>query len=320
MIERIRASTESRRSVLHRSDSALSKNAGLILSAERMEMHACTSAVAASARRMPAFRGAILLRAFGTPISMTTFTRAIVRPPAPNVAAGLTTAGLGAPNYDRALEQHTAYCAALEQCGLTLTTLEPDANHPDATFVEDTAVLTGPGVPSRMGEVTRIKDRLADFYPSFPSIRGPGTLDGGDVCEAGGHFFIGISERTNEAGAQQLAERLAQFEYRSTFVDMRSEKQILHLKSGLSFLGGKRLVVIEALADRAEFQGYEVIRVPTGYEYAANCVLINDRVLVATGYEEFAGKLKKLAYQTIALEMSEFRKMDGGLSCLSLRF
>ncbi|HXM51287.1 MAG TPA: hypothetical protein VN956_25815 [Pyrinomonadaceae bacterium] len=305
----------------------MSKNAGLILSAERMEMHACTSAVAASARRMPAFRGAILLRAFGTPISMTTFTRAIVRPPAPNFAAGLTTAGLGAPNYDRALEQHAAYCAALEQCGLTLTTLGPDANHPDATFVEDTAVLTGrcavlalPGAPSRVGEVTRIKDRLADFYPSLPSIRAPGTLDGGDVCEAGGHFFIGISERTNEAGARQLAECLAQFEYRSTFVDMRSEKQILHLKSGLSFLGGKRLVVIEALADRAEFQGYEVIRVPTGYEYAANCVLINDRVLVATGYEEFAGKLKKLAYQTIALEMSEFRKMDGGLSCLSLRF
>ncbi len=168
--------------------------------------------------------------------------------------------------------------------------------------------------------MTRIKDRLADFYPSLPSIRAPGTLDGGDVCEAGGHFFIGISERTNEAGARQLAERLAQFEYTSTFVDMRSEKQILHLKSGLSFLGGKRLVVIEALADRAEFQGYEVIRVPAGDEYAANCVLINDRVLVATGYPEFAVKLEELAYQTIALEMSEFRKMDGGLSCLSLRF
>src|SRR6266446_7243393 len=148
------------------------------------EMHACASAVAPSARRMPTFRGAILLSAFGTPISMTTFLRAIVRPPAPNFAGGLTTAALGAPNYDRALEQHAAYCAALEQCGLTLTALEPDADHPDATFVEDTAVLTErravlarPGAPSRAGEVTRIKDRLADFYPSLPPIRAPGTLD-----------------------------------------------------------------------------------------------------------------------------------------------
>jgi dimethylargininase len=260
-------------------------------------------------------------------ISMTTFTRAIVRPPAPNFAAGLTTAGLGAPFYDRALEQHAAYSAALEQCGLTLTTLEPDPDHPDATFVEDTAVLTErcavvarPGAPTRAGEVTNIKDRLADFYLSLFSIRAPGTLDGGDVCEAGEHFFIGISERTNEAGARQLAECLAQFEYTAAFVDMRSEKQILHLKSGLSFLGGKRLVVIEALADRAEFQGYELIHVPAGEEYAANCVLINGRVLMAAGYSGFAVKLKELAYQTIALDMSEFRKMDGGLSCLSLRF
>src|SRR6266481_5764809 len=196
MIERIRASTESRRSVLHRSDSALSKNAGLILSAERMEMHACASAVAPSARRMPAFRGAILWRAFGTLISMTTFTRAIVRPPAPNFAAGLTTAGLGAPDYRRALEQHAAYCAALEQCGLTLTTLEPDPNYPDATFVEDTAVLTErcavlarPGAPSRLGEVSSIKNQLVDFYPSLTSVHPPGTLDGGDVCEADEHLF-----------------------------------------------------------------------------------------------------------------------------------
>jgi dimethylargininase len=272
-------------------------------------------------------RGVILLSAFGTHISMTKFTRAIVRPPAPNFASGLTTAGLGAPNYERALEQHAAYCAALEQCGLTLTRLAPDADYPDATFVEDTAVLTEPcavvarpGAASRAGEVSSIKDQLADVYPSLLSIRPPGTLDGGDVCEAGEHFFIGISERTNGSGARQLAEFLAQFGYTAAVVDISSEKQILHLKSGLSFLGSKRLAVIEALADRAEFQGYELIRVPAGEEYAANCVLINDQVLVAAGYQAFAVKLNELAYQTIKLDMSEFRKMDGGLSCLSLRF
>lgn len=151
-------------------------------------------------------------------------------------------------------------------------------------------------------------------------MQAPGTLDGGDVCEIGEHFFIGISERTNEAGAHQLAEWLARFSYKTTFVDIRNEDRILHLKSGLSFLSGKRIAVIDCLADRAEFRGYELIRVPAGEEYAANCVLINDYVLVAAGYPEFAGKLKELDYQTIALDMSEFRKMDGGLSCLSLRF
>ncbi len=258
---------------------------------------------------------------------MTMFTRAIVRPPAPNFSEGLTTADLGAPDYERALEQHAAYCATLEQCGLNLIKLEPDPDYPDATFVEDTAVLTQrcavlarPGAPSRAGEATSIKDRLANFYPSLVSIQAPGTLDGGDVCEAGKHFFIGISERTNEAGARQLAESLAKFTYTANLVDIRNVKHILHLKSGISFLGGQRVAVIEALAERAEFHGYDLVRVPVGEEYAANCVLVNDHVLLAAGYPTFAGKLKELGYQTIVLDMSEFRKMDGGLSCLSLRF
>jgi len=258
---------------------------------------------------------------------MTIFTRAIVRPPAPNFSEGLTTAELGVPDYGRVQKQHQDYCAALEQCGLTLTTLSADPEFPDSTFVEDTAiltercaVLTRPGAPSRAGEVARIKDSLDDLYPWLLSIMAPGTLDGGDVCDLGGHFFIGISERTNEAGARQLTEWLAEFSYTATFVDIRNEDRILHLKSGLSYLGGKRVAVIDALADHAEFQGYELVRVPAGEEYAANCVVINDYVLVAAGYPAFAGKLKELGYQTIALEMSEFRKMDGGLSCLSLRF
>jgi len=258
---------------------------------------------------------------------MTMFTRAIVRPPAPNFSEGLTTAGLGAPDYQRALRQHQEYSAALEQCGLTLTILETDPEYPDSTFVEDTAVLTDrcavlarPGAPSRAGEVAAIKDRLTSFYRSLMSIQAPGTLDAGDVCQLGEHFFIGISERTNEAGARQLADWLTKFSYTATLVDIRGEDRILHLKSGLSFLGGKRIAVIDGLAQRAEFRGYDLVRVPAGEEYSANCVLVNDHVLMAAGYPAFAGKLEQLSYQTMALDMSEFRKMDGGLSCLSLRF
>ncbi len=255
------------------------------------------------------------------------FTKAIVRPPAPNFAEGLTTADLGDPIYERALAQHETYCLALEQCGLKLIRLEADPLYPDSTFVEDAAVLTPrgailtrPGAPNRAGEVTNIKEVLADFYPDVLSISSPGTLDGGDVCEAEDHFFIGVSERTNEAGARQLAEVLASLNYTSSFVDIRGVDGILHLKSGLAYLGDRRLAVIDALASRAEFSDYDLVRVDAGETYAANCVRVNQPVLLAAGYPAWEGRLRELGYQTIALEMDEFQKMDGGLSCLSLRF
>jgi dimethylargininase len=254
-------------------------------------------------------------------------TRAIVRPPALNFAEGLTTVELGAPKYERALGQHDAYCSALSQCGLALTRLDPDPGYPDSTFVEDTAimtercaVLTRPGASSRAGEVESIQQLLAGNSPSLLSIQFPGTLDGGDVCEAGNHFFIGISQRTNEAGARQLAQLLGSCKYTSSFVDIRELKGILHLKSGLAYLGDSRLAVIESLAGRNEFSDYDLVKVNPVEEYAANCVRVNEHVLMAAGYPLFAASLRDLGYQTIALDMSEFQKMDGGLSCLSLRF
>lgn len=255
------------------------------------------------------------------------FQRAIVRPPSVNFVEGLTTVDLGPPNYELAVAQHEAYCLALDQCGLTLIRLDADPRHPDSSFVEDTAVLTDkcailtrPGAPSRAGEVASIRDALAEFYPSSLSIQPPGTVDGGDVCEAGDHFFIGISQRTNEAGARQLAELLAPFGYTTSVVDIRGLSGILHLKSGIAYLGDKRLVVIAALANLAELRGFDLVAVNADEEYAANCVRVNHHVLVVEGHPLLEGNLRELGYQTIALEMTEFQKMDGGLSCLSLRF
>ncbi|HBB88393.1 MAG TPA: N(G),N(G)-dimethylarginine dimethylaminohydrolase [Blastocatellia bacterium] len=255
------------------------------------------------------------------------FTRAIVRPPAPNFSRGLSSAGLGAPDYERALEQHEAYCAGLRQCGLRIIALAPDENYPDSTFVEDAAILTDrcavltrPGAPSRAGEVASMRQALTEFFPDLNTIEAPGTVDGGDVCEAGSHFFIGLSERTNEAGAQQLTVLLERFGYTCSSVDIRSESSLLHLKSGIAYLGDNRLVVTETFASRAELASYDRFVVNDAEAYAANCVSINDYVLVAAGYPLFTQKLRELGYQTIALEMSEFQKMDGGLSCLSLRF
>ncbi len=255
------------------------------------------------------------------------FQRAIVRAPGENFAAGVTTANLGPPVLTRALEQHQAYCAALEHCGLTLSRLLPDAQHPDAPFVEDIAILTErcailtrPGAASRAGEVDTIRPAVDDFYPDSYLIAAPGTLDGGDVCQAGQHFFIGLSGRTNNAGARQLAQILASFDYTSSLVDIRRVGGLLHLKSGVSWLGDGQLLVTASLRHEVAFARYDLITAPAGEEYAANCVRVNTKVLIAAGYPIVEALLQQQNYQVIPLEMSEFQKMDGGLSCLSLRF
>jgi dimethylargininase len=260
-------------------------------------------------------------------MSAEVYTRAVVRPPGESFDGGLTSAELGKPDFDLAVQQHEAYCGVLEECGLRLTRLAADDRYPDSTFVEDTAILTPhgavicrPGAVSRRGETEEIARVLRPDFTRIYTIREPGTVDGGDICEAGDRFFIGVSHRTNEAGATQLAAFLAELGYTSTLIDIRGLSNILHLKSGIAYLGNSRIVIIDELKDRKEFSGYDRIHVNTEEAYAANCLLVNDRVLVASGYPGLQRRLRELDYETIVLDMSEFQKMDGGLSCLSLRF
>ena len=261
------------------------------------------------------------------------FTKAIVRKPCGRFAEGLTSVDLGAPDLERAIEQHEAYCRALASCGLELIELPADEAHPDSTFVEDTAVLTArgaiitrPGAPSRRGEIDATEPVLRDYFNDLHYIREPGTVDGGDVCEAGEHFFIGISQRTNEEGARQLARWLDSLGYSSSLIDIRGLSNILHLKSGLAYVGGSNCLIIEALLlSDDHFCKYALSVLSSRDEYAANCLLLNGKglngkVLVAAGFETVQKQLEHLGYETIALDMSEFQKMDGGLSCLSLRF
>jgi dimethylargininase len=258
---------------------------------------------------------------------MFMFQYAIVCPPSENFALGLTTVHLGAPEYHTALIQHEHYCRALKKCGLEVIRLAHDARFPDSTFVEDVAVLTEhaailthPGAESRKGEVESIKAALAVYFQKVFTITPPGELDGGDICEAGQHFFIGISERTNEEGGRQLARFLDKEGYTSSFVPVTGVPGILHLKSGIAYLGDNRMILINAFVGREQFKGYEVIRVDESENYAANCVRVNDYILLAAGYPCLSKSLAAKDYQVISLDMSEFQKMDGGLSCLSLRF
>jgi len=254
------------------------------------------------------------------------FTRAVVRRPSPNFSDGLTRSELGPPSFALAKAQHDRYCEELSRCDLQVTRLAIDPKHPDATFVEDTAVITPrgaivmrPGAESRRGEVASVREALIDLAPVVGEIDAPGTVDGGDICDAGDRFLIGLSERTNEEGARQLGAILERLGYESVTVDVRGDPTLLHLKSGLASLDGGRLVAVESIAGRPELAGFEVIRVSAVEAYAANCVCINGRVLIARGFPVLEAALTKLRYEVVTLEMSEFRKMDGGLSCLSLR-
>lgn len=258
---------------------------------------------------------------------MGRFRHALVRPPGPNFAAGLSASGLGAPDLALALRQHARYCEALRDCGLEVHVLPADNAHPDATFVEDTAILTAagallsrPGAPSRQGEVAAIGAALATLARVTGSVTAPGTVDGGDVCECEQAMYIGISARSNTAGADQLEAWLGPQGLPLHRIDIRPIPGLLHLKTGMSSLGEGRVAALAAFAPTLAAAGLNVVPVDGDESYAANCVRVNDNVLVPAGYPRFEARLVALGYRPLALEMSEFRKMDGGLSCLSLRW
>ena len=255
------------------------------------------------------------------------FTRALVRPPAATFTAGITTSGLGPPDLALALAQHEAYCGALERLGVSLVRLAPAPEFPDSTFVEDAAIvttrgaiLTRPGAASRAGETVAMRAALQQWFSQLDRITAPGTMDGGDVCEAGDHFFIGLSARTNSEGAAQLAEWLGRRGFGSSVIDIRGMPGLLHLKTGLSWLGGRRLLAAGEIARDGALRGWEVVQVPDGEEYAANCIRVNGSLLVARGFPATVSLLGGLGHDVTQLEMSEYRRMDGGLSCLSVRW
>lgn len=252
------------------------------------------------------------------------FNHVIVKKPSKSYVNGLTTSALGTPNYEQVLIQHEAYVNALKKCGVEVTYLEADEAFPDATFVEDTAVLTkefavvtNPGAPSRNGEIKAIEEALQPFYDKIHHIVAPGFLDGGDVLQADRIFYIGLSERTNEEGAKQLKEIVEAENYTAHIIPL---KEFFHLKTGIAYVGKNRMVMAGEFITNPLFDTYEKIIIPKEQEYAANCILVNDYVILPAGFEQTNEQLKSLGYQTIELAMSEFQKQDGGLSCLSLRF
>jgi dimethylargininase len=232
---------------------------------------------------------------------------------------------LGSPDYERALGQHAAYIEALQTLGLAVTVLPADEAYPDGCFVEDTAVLTekgavltNPGAESRRGEVEGMIPVLREFYREEPGrITAPGTLEGGDVMRVGDRFYVGRSARTNDEGIRQFAEILKPWGYTLIPVALR---EVLHLKTGVNYLSGGRLLVSGEFTGKPEFASYRKIPIPPEEDYAANCLWINDTVLIPAGFPRTRALIEGLGCRTLTVDTSEFRKLDGGLSCLSLRF
>lgn len=251
------------------------------------------------------------------------FSHAITRLPGENFADGLTTADLGRPDYSRILQQHQAYRQTLTSLGLDVIVLPAEPAYPDAYFVEDPAivtptmaVITRPGAPSRQGEEVTLEPVLKQYRPLL-YINPPGTVDGGDILMVGDHFFIGLSERTNIAGAAQLAAFLSDSGYTFNTIMVATG---LHLKSGVNYVGKHTLLVTKYLSDQPAFVEYDKIILDEDEEYAANTLWVNDTLLIPTGFPKTRAKLSKLGMNIIELDVSEVRKMDGGLTCMSLRF
>lgn len=248
---------------------------------------------------------------------------AITRKPCSRFSEGITTARLGKPDLQLALEQHDQYIRALKLSGLQVLELEPEEAFPDSCFVEDTAVvvdelaiITNPGAASRRGEVESMIPILSGFRkPAF--IQPPGTLEGGDVMQAGKHFYIGLTERTNAEGAYQLGALLSGFGYSYTAIPVTSA---LHLKSVVNYIGDNTFLASREFVVHPAFKKFKMVEVPDEEVYAANCLLINDKLIVPKGFESVRSAVLAMNYDVIEVDMSEFEKMDGGLSCLSLRF
>ena len=255
------------------------------------------------------------------------FQNVIVRRPCKAMVEGITSnPQLGKPIYEKALQQHDTYIEALKQCGVAVTVLPADERYPDSCFVEDPAVITrkcaiitNPGAASRNGEKNEIIGAVRKFFDDdkIEYIAEPGTLEGGDVMMVGDHFYVGRSARTNEEGIRQFIAILEKHGLTGSEVTL---EEVLHLKTGVNYLENNNMLVSGEFVTKPEFAAYNRVEIPEEEAYAANCIWVNGTVIVPQGYPAVEKAVRDLGYPVILVDTSEFRKLDGGLSCLSLRF
>lgn len=241
---------------------------------------------------------------------------ALVKPPSPSFSQGLTSQSLGQPDYRKAVEQHKAYCKALEGMGFKLHKLEPDGL-PDSCFVEDMAIMLGSGqVLLTRSEVRKAEQQAV--IEALPTalvkcrIQAPGSLEGGDVLRLGKRWFVGVGARTNEDGFQQFREIV---QGQATALPL---KDLLHLKTGVTPLNPQTVLALPPLAATFRQLGYQVAEVHPHDWHAANVVSWRRQVLLPAHHPRVRDRLQDLGFETLEVDLSEFKKQDGGATCLSL--
>jgi dimethylargininase len=253
------------------------------------------------------------------------FTRAITRRPGVEAAAGLRAVDAGNPDPDRMLAHHGVYVGALRAAGVAVTELAPVAGFPDAQFVEDTAlclpegvVMMRPGAPSRMGEVAEMEPVVAGMFPRVARIDGPGHVEAGDILWTGREVLVGLSARTDAAGVEELRGIVEGWGHVLRVV--QTPPGVLHFKTDCSLVAEGVILSTARLAASGCFPGYEVVIVPAGEEAAANLIRVNDHVIMAAGFARTAALLRGRGWDVVEVPNTECALIDGGMSCLSLRF
>jgi dimethylargininase len=224
-------------------------------------------------------------------------------------------------DYERASRQHAEYEAALRSLGCEVVRLAGRDDYPDCVFIEDTAVVldhcavvTRPGAESRRGETEGVAKALSR-YRQVTTIDAPGTLDGGDVLRVGLRVFVGLSSRTNEEGARQLARAIEPHGYTVRTVPV---EKCLHLKTAVSALDDKRVLLDPALLDADLLDGVAKVEIDPAEPMAANVLALKKTVLCAAGAPRTRRRLEKQGFQVTPVDASELAKAEGGLTCCSL--
>lgn len=253
------------------------------------------------------------------------FTYAITRKPGPSIISGLRAVDIGAPDLTLMLTHHATYVAALKATGATLVELAAADAFPDSVFVEDTAlclpqgcVIMRPGAASRLGEAAEMAPHLRALYGQVLEIKGPGFIEGGDILVTGREILIGRSARTDAAGIAEFTSLVAPWGH--TVREVVTPPGVLHFKTDCSLLDGDTILSTKRLAASGCFDGYRVIHTAPGEEAAANSIRFNDIVIVPAGFPATRAAIEAAGFSVKEIGNSECAKLDGGMSCLSLRF
>ena len=253
-----------------------------------------------------------------------TFTHAVVRQPAKSIIKGLRAVDIGSPDYDQMICDHNDYSEALVSAGVKVISLTALDEFPDGQFVEDTAlclpkaaILMRPGAPSRLGEVNEIAPKLRELFEDVYEIDDQGSIEGGDILVTGKEILVGRSARTDEKGVRQLSEIVTPLGY--VIREVFTPPEILHFKTDCSLLGPYEILSTKRLQSSGCFDGYSVINVADGEEAAANAIRVNDYVIMPAGFPRTKAILEEHGYKVKVINNTECAKLDGGMSCLSLR-